>query len=146
MSNYRAISLLCSFSKVVEIVFKNQLTSFTYHKVTSTQHCVREQRGTETAHSQCYKEIVSRLGKGNYVIGRSLDFFRALIWLITVYFWRNWSKRFSLKQKVPVVSHYHSDLCKITQNVPQRSALFQCHLYDVESLLNRDAIIRTQQT
>lgn len=72
ISYYRAISLVCTISKVMDI------TSFTdHHKLTRKQHGVREQRCRETAISQCYKVIVSGRDKGNYVIERSINFSRA---------------------------------------------------------------------
>lgn len=78
-ANYRAISLLCSISKLYELVIKEQLTTFlTQNNILSTsQHGFIKNKSTESALCEFQNIIVDALDKKKQVLGLFVDFSRA---------------------------------------------------------------------
>lgn len=79
VSNYRAISLLSAFSKVIEKAVCNGITLFLNQNrlLSSCQHGFREGFSTETATVDFIQSIHDELDLGNYVFGIFFDLSRA---------------------------------------------------------------------
>ena len=77
--NYRAISLLCSFSKVFELAIKDQLSSFLYQNdlLSGCQHGFSKNKSTESALCEFQDLIVNALDNKQYALGLFIDFSRA---------------------------------------------------------------------
>ena len=74
--NYRAISLLCSISKLYKLVIKEQLvTFFDLNNILSTsQHGFTKNKSTESALCDFQDRIVNALDKKRYVLGLFIHF------------------------------------------------------------------------
>ena len=79
LSNYRAISLLSSVSKVFELRLKDKLTSFFYkdNLLNPSQHGFTRSKSTETALCDFQVKIVDALDRNKAVVGLFIDFLRA---------------------------------------------------------------------
>jgi len=78
-SNYRAISLLTSISKIFELVIKDQLNGFLVKNniLSPRQHGFTKNKSTETALCEFHKKITDALDKKLSVLGLFIDFSRA---------------------------------------------------------------------
>lgn len=76
IKNYRPISLLSVFSKIIEKIMANRIMKFLekYNILTSSQHGFRGKFSTETATTGLVQEISEKLNANNYVIGLFFDF------------------------------------------------------------------------
>ena len=77
-NNYRAISLLCSFSKLLELHLKDQLSNFSQkNKLLSPgQHGFTANKSTESALCEFHHKIVKALDNIKIVVGLFIDFTR----------------------------------------------------------------------
>lgn len=131
ISKYRATSLLCNFTKVVEMDIKIQLIYLTenHKRLSNKQNGFREQRSIQTSFSQYRKETISRLDQGNYVIGLSIKFSRAFnmdahsILIRTI-----WSKRFTT-QSVSNLPTYKQKVVNSSQEISQCSVYLRILLW-----------------
>lgn len=78
-ANYRAISLLCSFSKIFECGIKDQLTTFLNrnHLLSSAQHGFTKNKSVESALCDFHNKIVIALDNKMFTLGLFIDFSRA---------------------------------------------------------------------
>lgn len=77
IENYRPISLLPSFSKILEAVMLRRLSSFLEEVVADSQHGFRRGRSTKTAIYSFLKNIHQALENGKITIGLFLDLSKA---------------------------------------------------------------------
>ena len=79
MQNYRPISVLSVFSKILEKLMYNRLLSFLkqHHILTETQHGFRENKSTETASQLFIESVQEALDDQRKVIGIFLDLSKA---------------------------------------------------------------------
>ena len=79
MQNYRPISVLSVFSKVLEKLIYNRLLSFLkqHHILTKAQHGFRENKSTETASQSFIESVQEALDNQRKVIGIFLDLSKA---------------------------------------------------------------------
>ena len=91
-SNYRPISLLPVFSKILERLMYNRLYNFlTEHNILSTnQFGFRKKYSTFLALMDLVDNISKNNDEGNYSIGIFLDLSQLLIRLIIPYYWINY--------------------------------------------------------
>ena len=77
--NYRAINLLSSVSKVIELVIKKPLASFLSlnNLLSNLQHGFTSNRSTETALCVFHHKIINTLNSKKCVLGLFIDFSRA---------------------------------------------------------------------
>nr|CAI5835608.1 unnamed protein product [Callosobruchus analis] len=77
--NYRPISVICVFGKIIEIILKNRLSRyFEKHRLLhSCQFGFRERRSKVHALCKLIEDIVNGLDKGEHAILRSLDLTKA---------------------------------------------------------------------
>jgi retron-type reverse transcriptase len=75
MSNYRPISILPVFSKVLEKIVYNRLVAFVkkHNILSQNQHGFWENRSTETACQNFVEFIQKKLDNGQHVIGIFFD-------------------------------------------------------------------------
>lgn len=138
-SNYRGISLISSFSKVLEIAMTDQLVSYFYKNniLSSTQHGFTKNKSVTTALFEFHNLIVNAVEKKIHPYGLFIDFSRAFDCvnhklLLTKLF------RYGVRgpvlnlfnsyldnrnQIVEVNGGIKSDSCKIRLGVPQGSVL-----------------------
>ena len=79
MQNYRPISVLSVFSKILEKLIYNRLLSFLkqHHILTKAQHDFRENKSTETASQSFIESVQEALDNRRKVIGIFLDLSKA---------------------------------------------------------------------
>lgn len=79
VSNYRPISILGVFSKVIERIVLNRMTEYLnkYNLLTSCQHGFRSRRSTQTATTDFFEHVYESLDKGLFVAGLFFDLSRA---------------------------------------------------------------------
>jgi hypothetical protein len=79
MGNYRPISLLCAFSKILEKLIYNRLLSFLTRNtiLTEAQHGFRNNRSTETAIQSFLASIQEAIEKKENQIGIFCDLTKA---------------------------------------------------------------------
>lgn len=75
INNYRPISLLSVFSKIIEKVMANRIVSFLNENdlLTSSQHGFRSKFSTETATNELIQNVYEELDAKNYVMGVFFD-------------------------------------------------------------------------
>jgi hypothetical protein len=75
MGNYRPISILPTFSKILEKIVYNRLVCFVnkHNILSEDQHGFSENRSTETACQNFIELIQKRLNDGEHVLGIFLD-------------------------------------------------------------------------
>lgn len=75
-SNYRPISLLSVFSKILERILYRRIYNFMtkYNCISTSQHGFLPNKSTETASIELINYILSEIDKGNYVLGVYFDF------------------------------------------------------------------------
>uniref|UniRef100_A0A672F466 Reverse transcriptase domain-containing protein n=1 Tax=Salarias fasciatus TaxID=181472 RepID=A0A672F466_SALFA len=137
-SNYRPVSLLCQFSKVLEKLFEKRLKVFLekFNILSDSQYGFREQRPTALALLDLTEEISSYIDKSNHVIGVFVDLKKAfdtinhdiLFMKMERYGIRGifleWLKSYMGNRKPYVqIRDYRSSSLDITVGVPQGSAL-----------------------
>lgn len=137
--NYRAISLLCSFSKLFELAIKDQLSTFLHQNALLSvyQHGFSKNKSTESALCEYQGLIVNALDNKQYALGLFIDFSRAFdvvdheILLNKLYRYGVRGVALNLfssylnnrTQIVKVNYDITSAVCNITQGVPQGSVL-----------------------
>lgn len=137
--NYRAISLLCSVSKLFEHALKDQLSSFLYKNnlLSTSQHGFTKNKSTESALCEYQELIVNALNQKQYALGIFIDFSRAfdvvdhdlLLGKLSRYGVRGIPLNLLssyLKNRKQVVKLNHdvtSSVRDVTQGVPQGSVL-----------------------
>lgn len=79
LENYRPISLLSSFSKIIETIMKNRLMSFLnkYNLLCKEQFGFRPGRSTGSAIAKFTNAVLEALDRGDYVTGIFLDLSKA---------------------------------------------------------------------
>ena len=79
LNNYRPISLLPAFSKILEKLIYNRLNDFfTYNNIlTDAQYGFRKHRSTVNAVIQLYDHVLKSFDRNNYTAGVFLDFKKA---------------------------------------------------------------------
>ena len=79
ITNYRPISLLSSFAKILEKLFHKRLRNFLTHNniLSSYQHGFRKQKSTDTAIFQFLNDIVASLDNNDIPVGLFLDLSKA---------------------------------------------------------------------
>lgn len=138
LSNYRPISLLSCFSKVLEVAMAKRLTSFwaRFGVFSNGQHGFRKGRSTSTAIIQFLAEIYDAFESGEYAAGVFMDLSKAFdrvehsVLLDKLYrrgirgqAW-NWIKSYLADRKQYVqVKGGKSDTTGVSVGVPQGSVL-----------------------
>ena len=92
-SNYRPVSVLPLFSKILERLMYSRLLSFInkYKLLYDYQFGFRKDHSPNLALIYLVDKISNALEDGDFVLGIFLDFSKALILSITIYYLRNWS-------------------------------------------------------
>lgn len=137
-NNYRAITLLSSFSKLYESALNDQLTTFCLHNniISSVQHGFVRNRDVNTALSNLNIQIVNALDKKSCPFGLFIDFSRAfdcvnhelLLDKLYRYGIRGPPLQFiksylSNRVQLVQINDVKSKTMKVTQGVPQGSNL-----------------------
>lgn len=146
VSNYRPVSLLSVFSKILEKLFYKRLSNFLskYNILTESQHGFRKNHSTETAVFSFLYETLQALDRREHTTSIFLDLSKAFDTinhdklLSKIQNWgirgtaHNWIKSYlhNRKQLIEIthesngtVSTYHSDLLEVKHGVPQGSIL-----------------------
>jgi hypothetical protein len=146
MGNYRQISILPTFSKILEKIVYNRLVCFVnkHNILSEDQHGFWENRSTETACQNFIELIQKRLNDGEHVLGIFLDLSKAydlinheaLLGKLDYYEIRGTTKTWLLSylssrlQYVEIMAkaediynHKYTSPCRIKHGVPQGSIL-----------------------
>lgn len=86
IENYRPVSLLSVFSKILEKIMHKRLVSFLNdHKIiTASQHGFCRGKSTNTAITDFIKDVYNSVDKNETSIGLFLDLSKHLIWSIMI--------------------------------------------------------------
>uniref|UniRef100_A0A3B5QAJ9 Reverse transcriptase domain-containing protein n=1 Tax=Xiphophorus maculatus TaxID=8083 RepID=A0A3B5QAJ9_XIPMA len=155
ISNYRPVSLLCQFSKILEKVFSKRLDNFIEKQniLTDCQYGFREKRSTSMALMALTEEIIDNMDKKKCAIGVFLDLKKAfdtinhdmLLKKLERYGIRgvplNWIRSYIGERKQFVeLDGQKSDVLNITCGVPQGSVLgpklFILYINDIVKISN----------
>ena len=116
--NYRSVSLLCSFSKVIQKSVYNYVYPIIRPSISPHQHGFTDRGSTRTNLIEYYNHIASMLDSGNQFDSIYLDYSKAhgegKTWFCNYLYYR--------KQKV-VVSGHISSVMNVVAGVPQVSIL-----------------------
>ena len=143
IQNYRPISIISCFAKILEKLIANQFTAYLekYKIIIENQHGFRKNRSTQTAILEFTSKIIDQLDNNERAIGVFLDLSKAFdtvdhnILLEKLYYYGsegnelNWFKSYLADRKmlVNINKQNHtpsSDLCcTVSQGVPQGSVL-----------------------
>ena len=137
-SNYRPISLLPQFSKILEKLFNSRLSAFLDKNniINPSQYGFRENMSTSYALTELINEITSSLNNKMYSIGVFIDLKKAFdtvdhkLLCEKMYFYgirgvaHNWITSYiSNRSQFVCYDEFHSDLLNISCGVPQGSIL-----------------------
>ncbi|XP_024116978.1 uncharacterized protein LOC112138628 [Oryzias melastigma] len=149
-TNYRPISLLPQFSKILEKIFNDKLAKFIdkYNIINENQYGFRENRSTSMAIIDAVEEITNALDKKKYAAGIFIDLKKAfdtlnhdtLLEKLEVYGIRgvalSWVKSYLTERKQFVkINEFTSEAKGISCGVPQGSILgpllFNIYINDI---------------
>lgn len=138
VNNYRPISILPIFSKVLEKIVCKQLYNYVEERsiLFESQYGFRGRKSTTQAVLDHLQFLYSSIDSGNTVLSIFLDFRKAFdsvdhsILLSKLFFYgvrgvtQSWFESYlSNRKQFTVVGHEHSELLSITHGVPQGSTL-----------------------